>query len=84
MHGGKLFTICVLNDGLLATGGSDNKIYIWDIDRLQHLGVLQGHTGSIACLDFQENLLVSASFDTFIRLWTTEKIARQDDQSFIR
>ena len=78
-HGGKLFAVCVLPDGILATGGSDNLIYLWNLEDLTALGVLTGHTGSITSLDFDGNTLVSGSYDTYFRLWKTEAIARKSN-----
>ena len=74
-HGGKLFSLCLLNDGLLATGGSDNVIYLWNLQELTQVGTLQGHTGTVTSLDFDGNMMVSGSYDTYFRLWTTEKVA---------
>ena len=78
-HGGKLFSLCTMQGGLLATGGSDNTIYIWDLSDLKQIGTLAGHNGTVTSLDFKDNVLASASYDTRVRLWTTEKMARLND-----
>ena len=78
-HNGKLFSLCVLRNGLLATGGSDNTIYVWSLDDFVQVGALIGHNGSITSLDFQDNILVSGSYDTQVRIWATEKTALLDD-----
>ncbi len=83
-EGGKLFTICKLPNGLLATGGSDNTITVWNPESLELAGQLRGHAGSITSLDASENILVSASYDTRIRFWTTEKIAQDSGEPLIR
>lgn len=78
-HGGKLFSICNIGDGLLATGGSDNTINLWNLSTLESAGKLTGHTGTVTSLDASNGILVSGSYDTRIRFWTTGKIAQQDN-----
>ena len=78
-HGGKLFTICNIGDGMLATGGSDNTINLWNLATLESAGKLSGHTGTVTSLDASNGILVSGSYDTRIRFWTTGKIAQQND-----
>ena len=68
----KLYATALLNDGLLATGGSDNQITVWQLANLRQAGTLKGHTGTVSCLDFADNKLVSGSYDTQVRLWHTE------------
>ncbi len=72
-HASKLYATALLNDGLVATAGSDNKIHIWQLSDLQEIGSLKGHTGTVSCLDFSGNKLVSGSYDTHVRLWNTER-----------
>lgn len=71
-HGSKLFSMAILENGLLATAGSDNQIHVWMISDSQEIGTLRGHTGTVSCLDFSGNKLASGSFDTQVRLWTIE------------
>ena len=68
----KLYSTVLLSDGLLATGGSDNQIHVWQLDQLQEIGPLKGHTGTVSCLDYSSGKLVSGSYDTHVRLWRTE------------
>lgn len=71
-HASKLYSTALLSDGMLATGGSDNQIHVWQLDRLQEIGPLKGHTGTVTCLDYSSGKLVSGSYDTHVRLWRTE------------
>ena len=57
---------------MLATGGSDNHIHVWQLDQLLELGPLKAHTGTVSCLDFAAGKLVSGSYDTHVRVWQTE------------
>ena len=75
-HAAKLFAIQVIPDGRLVTSGSDNNLYVWDLTQLSLLGTLSGHTGTVSALDYQNQMLVSASYDTCIRIWSTEKVAQ--------
>ena len=71
----KLYSAALLSDGMLATGGSDNQIHVWQLNDLQELGPLKGHTGTVTCLDYASGQLVSGSYDTHVRLWRTETSA---------
>ena len=68
----KLYSTVLMNNGMLATGGSDNQIHIWDTKGLNKIGSLHGHTGTVSNLDYANGKLVSGSYDTTVRLWTTE------------
>lgn len=68
----KLYSTELLADGLFATGGSNNKIQIWQLSTQKELGTLSGHTGTVSCLDYADRKLASGSFDTQVRLWSTE------------
>jgi WD40 repeat protein len=62
----------------LAVSGSDNIVRLWDVKERQELGVLLGHTGTVAALDCLGKMLVSAGYDTTVRIWTvTDHIARK-------
>ena len=72
-HASKLYATALLSDGLMATAGSDNRIHIWQLSNLQEAGTLNGHTGTVSCLDYSGGKLVSGSYDTHVRLWSTEQ-----------
>jgi serine/threonine protein kinase/WD40 repeat protein len=56
---------------LLATGGSDSRIQIWDVNARRKLAVLEGHVEHVGGLLFHwgGDLLLSASWDVSARLW---------------
>jgi WD40 repeat protein len=72
-HASKLYATAFLEDDLIATAGSDNQVHIWQLSDLRKLGSLRGHTGTITSLDFTGHRLVSGSYDTHVRLWSTEQ-----------
>lgn len=72
-HASKLYAVQLLPGGLLATAGSDNQIHVWQLSDQTEIGCLKGHTGTISCLDYSGNRLVSGSYDTHVRVWRTDQ-----------
>lgn len=67
-------------DGVLASGGSDRAIRLWDTRTGKTRQVLRGHGAEVASLRFAPggDLLLSAGYDHTARLWslgTGEEIA---------
>jgi WD40 repeat protein len=65
----KVLSIAFYGPQHLATAGSDNLIRLWDVATKAEIGCLRGHTGSIAALECQGKVLVSAGYDTTVRVW---------------
>lgn len=74
----KLFAATLLTGQRLATAGSDNRIHIWNLADQQLIGWLEGHTGTVSCLDADREILVSGSFDTQVRIWRPTPAAAAD------
>lgn len=68
----KVMALSFCGPGLLACGGSDNAIQIWDLGRRRETARLTGHSGSILALVSDGKSLVSASYDATIRIWTRD------------
>ena len=86
-HPSKLFTAQLLPNDMIATGGSDNQIRIWDLGTQAEVGVLHGHTGTVTSMDAEPGVLVSGSFDTHVRIWqagaaVNQPLERQADQQW--
>ncbi len=79
---GKTRSLLFVGPDLLAAGGTDNKIRIWDLARVEKLPSgndvhvedtqLVGHQGSVTTLvhDPRQQTIISGSYDTTIRVWS--------------
>jgi len=67
------------NGKLMATGGSDNNIILWEVRSGRQIKVFRGHTDIISDLAFvaEDQIIVSASKDKTIKLWNL-----QEDSAF--
>lgn len=80
-HTDALHTLAVSPDGkLLATGGYDQKIRLWDMATGAQTRLLSGHNGSINGLSFRPDgkVLASASADRTVKLWNVATGERLD------
>lgn len=71
-HSAQVQALAFSHDGRwLASGGKDENIKIWDVDRRRVVRTLTGHIKEIKCLAFSPiaNLLASSGEDGTIRLW---------------
>ena len=79
----KVLDIAICGDHMLASAGSDNLIRLWDLNDRTQLGWLTGHTGSVAALASDGEMLVSGSFDTTVRVWQIRE-AVEELQALLR
>lgn len=80
---GKLLSLAVINDEIVAAGASNNKIYIWNTDTKELVGELQAHTGSVSALCSTTDSLISSGYDATIRVWTVgENVAAKPAKGF--
>uniref|UniRef100_A0A3Q2D496 Phospholipase A2-activating protein n=1 Tax=Cyprinodon variegatus TaxID=28743 RepID=A0A3Q2D496_CYPVA len=79
-HSNFVSCVCVIapNDtyprGLIATGGNDNNICVFTLDKPQPLYTLQGHKNTVCTLSSGKfGTLLSGSWDTTAKVWLNEK-----------
>jgi WD40 repeat protein len=71
-HGGPVWALAYSPDGrLLASGGYDRTVRLWDLLERRELAALRGHLSTVAGLAFSPdgNTLASVAHDKTIRLW---------------
>jgi WD40 repeat protein len=69
-HNGRINCLIKLSDGRLASGGQDNTIKVWDIEKKQTIFTLKGHTSIIWDIrEIEGNKLISASDDNKSKIW---------------
>jgi WD40 repeat protein len=71
-HTGEVSAIAFSSDGkLLATGGADTLVKVWDVATRKELRTLRGHTSGINAVAFTADgkTLASAGPDKTIKLW---------------
>ena len=74
-HVGSVVALTVSPDGnVLASGGTDGTVRLWDIQGQKQLMVLQGHTQDVTGVVFSPDgtTLASSSRDETIRLWNIQ------------
>ncbi|KAL0274567.1 UNVERIFIED_CONTAM: hypothetical protein PYX00_002668 [Menopon gallinae] len=61
-------------DRILATGGSDRRVKLWDVSRgmYENIGMLTGSNAGVMSVDFDSTgtLILAASLDFACRVWT--------------
>ncbi|KAK8400462.1 hypothetical protein O3P69_003253 [Scylla paramamosain] len=74
-HDGEVNSVCFSPQGrILATGGVDRKLKLWDIGHavVEARGILTGSNAGVTAIDFdaEESLILGASNDFASRVWT--------------
>jgi len=71
------------NQNLLLTGGVDRNVVLFSREEQRIISTLQGHTKKVSDVVFhpQQDLLLSASHDKTVRLWTPSGANKYDSQA---
>lgn len=70
---GPVLTVAEFSDNIIISGGIDNSIKIWDLNKLSCLDKYIGHKGqinSIIKIKYNNNMFISGSSDHFIKILT--------------
>ncbi len=65
----KLLCLDVVGSDLLAVGGADNAVHLFDWSQGRVVGRLQGHLGSVAAVRATSQRLISSGFDATLYVW---------------
>ena len=71
--GASVYTVAFSPDGkLLASGGDDNAVILWDVTNRTKFKTFAEHTDWVKCVTFSPNglILASASMDSSVKLWS--------------
>ena len=69
-HKGRINVLIRLSNGNVASGGQDNAIKIWDIDKNQSISTLKGHTSIIwEIRELEGNKIISGADDNKSKIW---------------
>jgi len=72
-HAGEVNALALLPNGLLASGGGDGAVRIWEVDTSREVRVLEGHRGWVRALAaLPEGLLASGGADGTVRIWNVD------------
>ena len=62
--------LCMHFDGgTLMSGHIDKKVHIWDLDENRLVREVGGHSSWVKCLQFNEDVLITGSYDATIKEW---------------
>src|SRR5262249_2494895 len=70
-HAGVVRALAVSSQGVLASGGDDGHVRLWDVQTGAHRLTLEGHKQPVLALAFsgKGQTLVSAGRDATVRVW---------------
>ena len=78
MHTAQVLALALTTDGkILASGGEDRSIHLWDTEHDTKLDSLSGHRDTVLALAFRQNTrqLFSASRDRTVKVWNADSLA---------
>lgn len=70
---GRKFDVEIIDPRTVACCGSSNRIELFDTDSGESIGFLEGHKGTVTCIEYRDGRLLSGSFDTQARVWKTQQ-----------
>ena len=79
-HAGTVTSVAFSPNGkMLATGGVDQRVRLWDLTTGQHLHTFSNHTSKISAVAFaSDDVFASGSSDGTVFIWDLDKIVSTD------
>ena len=77
-HTARVLALALTTDGrVLAAGGEDHAIHLWDTERDARIDTLSGHRDAVTALAFRANTrqLFSAGRDRTVKVWNADSLA---------
>ena len=71
-HENSVFGLAYLGGDVIASGGRDAQIRLWDLKTYRQIHAVDAHLYQVTSLDFDHGLLLSSSMDKSIRIWSDE------------
>lgn len=60
--------------GTLVSSALDDTVRVWDLSTAAEVGRLRGHTGTVKCLQVEDELCITGGSDSSIRLWDLHRV----------
>ena len=79
-HAGTITSVAFSpSDKILASGGADQRVRLWDLTTGKHLHTFSNHTSKISAVAFtRDDVLASGSSDGTVFIWNLNKIVPTD------
>ena len=74
-HTGDVFSVAFAPNGMLASGGQDGAVKLWDADTRQTLATLEGKAGEVSAVAFSPDgeILAAGSWGGAVKLWNVHQ-----------
>ncbi|KDN45098.1 WD40 repeat-like protein [Tilletiaria anomala UBC 951] len=60
--------------GTLVSSASDDSVRVWDLTVGSEVGRLRGHSGFVKCLQVEDELCITGSADSTLKLWDLRRV----------
>lgn len=60
--------------GTLVSSALDDSVRVWDLSSGAEVGRLRGHSGTVKCLQVEDELCITGGVDSSVRLWDLHRV----------
>jgi WD40 repeat protein len=73
-HSNSVFSLCLLSNNILLSGGRDAVLMVWNLDNQQCMQKIQAHLNTINAIELSPNRLIfaTASRDKTVKIWNAK------------